>query len=96
MEGRVPETILQRATKAEFSAAFARAFECDNIASLFRSPVIAEQGWIDPRRLSLMYREFIEKWATGHADYLPHLWPLSMFVGIELWFRAAFPNGCRG
>jgi len=96
MKGLVPDAILQRRTKAEFSAASAQVYESDRIAPLFHSSRIAEQGWIDQARVTAMYRESVEKWNQGQKDYLPHILPLNMFLGVELWFRAAFPNGCRG
>jgi asparagine synthase (glutamine-hydrolysing) len=96
MKGLVPDAILQRSTKAEFSAVCAQVYESDKIAPLFHSSRIAEQGWIDQARVTAMYREFMQTWNQGQKDFLPHGWPLGMFLGIELWFRAAFPNGCRG
>jgi asparagine synthase (glutamine-hydrolysing) len=96
MKGLVPDAILQRRTKAEFSAVFAQVYESDKMAPLFHSSRIAEQGWIDQARVTAMYREFMQTWNQGQKDFLPHGWPLGMFLGIELWFRAAFPNGCRG
>jgi hypothetical protein len=38
-----------------------------------------------------MFHEFISLWNRGQRDNLPHVWPLDMVLGIELWFRAAFP-----
>lgn len=90
MKGLVLEPVLQRRTKAEFSHTSAQVFESDRIAPLFYSAVIAEQGWIDQARVTDMYREFMEKWNQGQKECLPHVWPLDMFLGIELWFRAAF------
>jgi len=90
MKGLVPDPILQRHTKAEFSAVGAQEYESDTIAPIFHSSRIAEQGWIDQARVTAMYREFMEKWNQGQKDCLPHVWPLDMFLGIELWFRAAF------
>jgi hypothetical protein len=91
MKGLVPDAILQRRDKAEFSAVTAQVYESDTIAALFHSSRIAEQGWIDQARVTAMYREFMETWNQGQKDCLPHVWPLDMCLGIELWFRAAFP-----
>jgi asparagine synthase (glutamine-hydrolysing) len=95
MKGLVPDAILQRRTKAEFSAVCAQVYESDKIAPLFHSSRIAEQGWIDQARVTAMYRDCMRRWNEGQ-EACPHLWPLEMVLGIELWFRAAFPNGCRG
>ena len=91
MKGLVPDPVLQRRDKAEFSSVGAREYESDTIARLFHSSRIAEQGWIDQARVTAMYREFMETWNHGQKDCLPHVWPLDMCLGIELWFRAAFP-----
>ena len=91
MKGLVPDPVLQRRDKAEFSAVCAQLYESDTIARFFHSSRIAEQGWIDQARVTAMYREFMETWNQGQKDCLPHVWPLSMYLGIELWFRAAFP-----
>ena len=91
MKGLVPDPVLQRRDKAEFSAVGAREYESDTIARLIHSSRIAEQGWIDQARVTAMYREFMETWNHGQKDCLPHVWPLDMCLGIELWFRAAFP-----
>jgi asparagine synthase (glutamine-hydrolysing) len=96
MKGLVPDAILQRRTKAEFSAVCAQVYESERMAPLFHSSRIAEQGWIDQARVTAMYREFMQTWNQGQKDCLPHGWPLGMFLGIELWYRAAFPNGYRG
>jgi len=95
MKGLVPDAILQRSTKAEFSAVCAQVYESERIAPLFHSSRIAEQGWIDQARVTAMYRDCMRRWNQGQ-EACPHLWPLEMVMGIELWFRAAFPNGCRG
>jgi asparagine synthase (glutamine-hydrolysing) len=92
MKGLVPDSILQRRDKAEFSAVDAQLWQSDLIAPLFRSSRIANQGWIDQPRITAMYDEFMQKWNHGQKDCLPHVWPLSMYLGIELWFRAAFPE----
>jgi asparagine synthase (glutamine-hydrolysing) len=91
MRGLVPESVLQRLTKAEFSHTSAQLFECDSISAVFQSARIASQGWIDQGRVAAMFHEFISLWNRGQRDNLPHVWPLDMVLGIELWFRAAFP-----
>jgi len=96
MKGLVPEPILQRSTKAEFSHTVAQVYECEDIAAVFRSMHIAALGWIDQGCLAAMFDEFLHQWHHGQKDCLPDAWPLVMAFGIELWFRAAFPNGCRG
>jgi len=95
MKGLVPEPVLQRTTKAEFSAASALVFESETIAPLFHSSLIAAQGWIDQQQVSTMYCDSMAKWRRSRNEPLPRVWPLSMVLGIELWFRAAFPNGCH-
>ena len=90
MKGLVPDSVLQRSTKAEFSHTSAQLYEFDSISSVFHSARIASQGWIDQDCVAAMFQEFMGKWNHGQKDDLPHFWPLTMVLGIELWFRAAF------
>ena len=71
-------------------------YECEDIAAVFRSMHIAALGWIDQGFLAAMFDEFLHQWHHGQKDCLPDAWPLVMAFGIELWYRAAFPNGYRG
>ena len=89
MKGLVPDEILQRNTKAEFSHASAQLFGSDSIAPVFHSLRIAEQGWVDPKQVSAIYQEFMSVYRSGN-ETPPRGWPLSMILGVELWFRAAF------
>ena len=89
MKGLVPDRVLNRSTKAEFSHTSAQLFESDCIAPLFRSPRIAEQGWVDRDQVALMYQEFVSAYRAGNESP-PRVWPLSMILAVELWFRAAF------
>jgi asparagine synthase (glutamine-hydrolysing) len=89
MAGLVPDAVINRRTKAEFSTTTAQLFASDGIAPIFRSLLIAEQGWVDGPRVAIMYDEFMQAWRAG-SEYLPRVWPLSMILGVELWFRAVF------
>ncbi|MGA2326245.1 MAG: asparagine synthase (glutamine-hydrolyzing) [Bryobacteraceae bacterium] len=89
MKGLLPEPVLQRSTKAEFSHTSAQLYECDALSSVFHSARIARNGWIDQHCVAEMFRESMERWKHSQND-LPHVWPLDSVLGIELWFRAAF------
>jgi len=89
MKGLVPDAILQRRTKAEFSAVCAQVYESERMAPLFHSSRIAEQGWIEHQaRVTAMYREFrdVEPGPEGLSS--PRLAPGHVLASM-LWFRAA-------
>jgi asparagine synthase (glutamine-hydrolysing) len=89
MRDLLPDLVRERSTKAEFSPVFLRAFEALGGRQFFASLVAASQGWVCKETVGRMYAETLGVSASDDAA-VPHLWPLWMIAGIELWFNTVF------
>ncbi len=88
----LPPAVAERTTKAEFSADFTSALRGLGGRDFFSSLSIASLGWIRPGVVLAMYRE-TESFDPSRDWRAPHVWPLWMIAGIELWVREALPGG---
>ena len=89
MRDLLPDLVRERSTKAEFSPVFLRAFEALGGRPFFASLVAASQGWVRQETVGRMYAETLHA-SSSAAAAIPHLWPLWMVAGIELWFKTVF------
>lgn len=94
MRDLLPDLVRERSTKAEFSLVFLRAFEALGGRPFFASLVAASQGWVHKETVGRMYAETLRASANEDAA-VPHLWPLWMIAGIELWFETVFMEPMR-
>ncbi len=92
MAGRLPGTVRQRRTKADFSHLFAEALNALGGERLFGSLAIASMGWVDGACVRQMYQQMERLYGEGDKHYTQHVWPLWMIFGIELWFRSHYLN----
>jgi asparagine synthase (glutamine-hydrolysing) len=92
MQGRLPETIRLRLTKADFSHVFAEDLQAQGGEDLFDSLTIASMGWVNGERVRDMYRQLLQLYAKGDSGYTLYVCPLWLAYGIELWFNTVFLN----
>ena len=90
LRGLLPESVARRTDKAEFSHAFATAFQALGGERAFASLRIASMGWVDGARVRTMYRQMAQLFARGDQGYVAYVWPLWMVLAIELWFKTVF------
>jgi len=90
MQGLVPERILRRDTKADFSHVFAEALQVRESGRLFDSLLIESMRWVDGEILRKIYRKMAQNFASGDPTYISYVWKLWMTFGIELWFNTTF------
>jgi asparagine synthase (glutamine-hydrolysing) len=88
MRGLLPESVRNRATKADFSHTFVQALQTQGGARLFDSLQTEQLGWINGEEIRGMYRAMEDCYRAGDQRYAGATWPLWMVYGIELWLRA--------
>ncbi|MBI4479452.1 MAG: asparagine synthase (glutamine-hydrolyzing) [Acidobacteria bacterium] len=98
MKGLVPDSVLARRDKPDFSIVFAEALQALGGGRLFDSLQIASLGWVDGERVRELYRQTINAYQgsdpeevdrVNRLNYVNQLW---MVWGIELWFQTVFVN----
>ena len=94
MAGLLPEEVLARTDKAEFSCVFIDALLAAD-PDLFLSPRCAQAGWLDTGRVAHMYGQFRELAHRDRKAEIPHLWHLWKVLGIEIWYQVEY-NGVSG
>lgn len=82
LRGRLPDSVRQRADKAEFSPVVRRSLEAAGGARLFETAATAKLGMVKSGVLQRMCQEQDQ----GAA----HLWPLWSVAGVEIWIRAVW------
>jgi len=90
MEGFLPETILRRVTKADFSHVFVETLETAGGERLFNSLTIESMRWVDGTAIRDMYRRMLQDYRSANDTYISYVWKLWMVFGIELWFSVVF------
>lgn len=83
LRGLIPDSVLARRDKADFSILFVKALKQFAGDQGFNAAALAEAGWIDAAAFRRAWRERI-------ADYQnANIWPLWTTVSAELWRRNA-------
>ena len=85
MSGLLPESVLQRKNKAEFSHLFKDAIARESAGGVFQSLRLSAEGYIDARVAAEMHDRCMR------GEVLP-LGPVWMILALEYWFRTAFPG----
>ncbi len=81
MRGLVPDSVLARRDKGDFSILFIRALEKMGGERFFDSMTLESAGWIDRPKFQAAYRNLIKNYQ--HSN----MWPLWTVFAIELWYR---------
>jgi asparagine synthase (glutamine-hydrolysing) len=92
MADMLPEEILQRNDKAEFSSVFVDAIRTAD-PELFRVPMCSQIGWVDAGQVEEMYRRFTENSDRRVGFLHPNLWVLWKIVGMEIWCQTLYNEG---
>jgi hypothetical protein len=81
MRGLVPDAVLARRDKADFSILFIQALERMGGEHLFDRMALESAGWVNCAKFQETYRE-------RSANYIEtNIWPLWTVFALELWYR---------
>ncbi len=92
MAGILPDRILRRPEKTEYSAAMdlqLRGAQAEKVRCLFQDPMLAAIGVVDRNQVRCLlgrYQSGLQEYATGIVELL---------VNLELWLRAALAQPVR-
>jgi asparagine synthase (glutamine-hydrolysing) len=89
MKGMLPESVLNRHTKGNFSSELVRHLRQPEVRKVLGSSLLAARGYVDQASVLRMYAEFLSDCEKGRAfpRFEP---PLTMLYGLESWMRGAF------
>jgi asparagine synthase (glutamine-hydrolysing) len=90
MRGRLPDSVLHRTDKAEFSLLFVRALERLGGSEGLADSGITRAGWVVPAELARKYAAVRSACNAGSDCFDGHLWPLWMVRALEIWHNNAF------
>jgi asparagine synthase (glutamine-hydrolysing) len=88
----LPQGVLERTDKAEFSSTFVEAFEYLGGIRLFENLASEEAGWVDGRVLRERYARMIGLYRAGDDAYIPWTEGLWDVIGLEVWLDRAVLN----
>jgi len=88
MRERLPPSVYDRATKADFSKYVVAAIDALGGETFFERLEIAHERWVDGPRAVAMSRDMFRRCAAGDDRFTEHMFPLWMIASVELWFRA--------
>ena len=92
MQEYLPEIVLHRHTKAEYSEVFVKALKVQGGERMFDSLSIADAGWVDEKEIKSMYKKLDQPGTKNHEELSKNVWPLWHVFGIELWFNRVFES----
>ena len=90
MKKYLPESVLFRHTKSEYSRVFVYALQMLGGQRLFDSLSIAAAGWVNQNAIRSIYEEMSQPGIENHQEVYENVWPLWHVFGIELWFNHVF------
>ena len=82
----LPESVLERTDKADFSFVFGDVLESLGGEELFDSLHIESLNMVDGAKIRSMCREFMAEYRKDRNYTNKHMWPLWMVFSVELWF----------
>jgi asparagine synthase (glutamine-hydrolysing) len=81
MSGLVPDSVLARRDKADFSILFIQALARMGGERLFDTMALESAGWVNRAK-------FLETYRDRSANYIEtNIWPLWTVFALELWYR---------
>jgi asparagine synthase (glutamine-hydrolysing) len=81
MRGLVPDSVLNRRDKTDFSILFIQALERMGGEHLFDTMALESAGWVNRAKFQNTYRERSENYIETN------IWPLWTVFALELWYR---------
>lgn len=94
LSGLVPEPILRRRDKGDYTPLAVRVLDVHGGERLFDRLAIAEAGWVRPRELRAAYRRAMSACKAGRVA--PDLGALRSVHAVDCWFRHAILGVGRG
>lgn len=88
----LPESVLRRHDKAEFSQIIMETLQAQGEESPFDDLTIADMGWVDENEIRRMYPRMNKLDRGNDEQYYLDGWSLWHVFGIELWFNHVFKN----
>jgi len=95
MGDRLPESVRQRSTKADFSHTDAELLLtpwAGAMLNFLETTTIGTLGWIDSIEVQRMYHDLRQRYRQDNQAYRAYCSPLWMIVGMELWLTEAQSN----
>ena len=90
MEDYLPELVRNREEKSGFDHLYIDTLHAHGGEDIFRSLAIANNGWVDRKKLCPMYQEVVSLYRQNIPMYGLKLWQLWMVHGIDIWWRTTF------
>ncbi len=95
LHGGVPESVLARDDKAEFSSSFVDAVQAFGGSAAFTRLRTADRGWVDEDKVRALYGRMMSLYRRGDEAYIPVSGFLWSILSLELWLEALEGNGDR-
>jgi asparagine synthase (glutamine-hydrolysing) len=86
----LPEVVLSRTDKAEFSHLFGRAIESFVTAGELQAKNVAATGWLDPAGVRKALANWEEARSHGFPQHSLPGWELWYIIGLDIWLASAF------
>ncbi len=93
LRGAVPESVLARRDKAEFSSSVVDALVASGGARAFARLRTADLGWVDAGEARAMYERMMRLYKAGDEAYISLSDSLWSILSLELWLAALETNG---
>jgi asparagine synthase (glutamine-hydrolysing) len=95
MTGLLPESVLRRRDKADFSGLFLDAIDALGGSAFYNDLELARLGWIDADEVTALYHRMRTRRSQGGLAYSEDAWSLWAIAGVETWVRSV-TEGCDG
>jgi asparagine synthase (glutamine-hydrolysing) len=91
----VPESVLARDDKAEFSSTGIDALDAFGGAAAFERLRTAERGWVDPQAVRSLCERVWRLYTAGDEAYIPLCDALWSILSLELWLEVLETHGAK-
>ena len=93
LAGAVPESVLARDDKAEFSSSFVDALNEFGGVAAFSHLRTADRGWVDGAKVRALYPRMMTLYSRNDAAYIPLSDSLWSVLSLELWLGSLEADG---
>jgi asparagine synthase (glutamine-hydrolysing) len=87
LENDLPDAVLRRRDKAEFSSTFVQSLERLGGRRTFEDLRTARAGWVDAAAAAAQYDRLVNLYRQGNAAYISLTGPVWAVAAVELWLR---------
>jgi asparagine synthase (glutamine-hydrolysing) len=88
LSGLLPESVLHRTDKADFSRLFIDAIDALGGEAFYNDLVLARMGWLEQSGVVRLYRRMRSRVGQGWTAYSDDAWSLWTIAGVEIWARS--------